>query len=268
MKKSLLLLPALVFGATFASAQVVVYTQPFTGANQTEITTLTNWGIASSSGLASESGLGVTGARQHGRIGATTEISIGFNAIPDTASLGNVAWFAGDLETPANPMSLAQGDVQSLSLTIGHSNLTNQTRWLVRIDNGGTDNWFVSRAAYSMVNNQVANAGEFLAEAETISDNFADLTWRPLLNGTAQFDGLINDASDGFTIIDDSANPAAVALPTGNITALGVYNWNAAVNTVTRFDDFTVTAVPEPSTYAALLGLSALGLAAWRSRRR
>jgi hypothetical protein len=36
------------------------------------------------------------------------------------------------------------------------------------------------------------------------------------------------------------------------------------------FDNFTLTAsaVPEPSTYAALAGAAALGLAAWRRRQR
>lgn len=33
-------------------------------------------------------------------------------------------------------------------------------------------------------------------------------------------------------------------------------------------DNFSVTAVPEPSTYAALAGLGALGLVFWRQRRR
>jgi hypothetical protein len=33
------------------------------------------------------------------------------------------------------------------------------------------------------------------------------------------------------------------------------------------FDNLTVSAVPEPSTYAALAGLSALGLVCWRRRR-
>lgn len=34
------------------------------------------------------------------------------------------------------------------------------------------------------------------------------------------------------------------------------------------FDNFSVTSVPEPSTYAALAGLSALGVALWRRRSR
>jgi hypothetical protein len=262
MKKPLFLLPALVFGATFASAQVVVYTQPFdTTQDQASMSTLNNWGFASSSGKAqNSSGL------QFGRLsivdGADGEPGVGYNYInTNDNSNGNVSWFAGDLETPADPMSLAQGDVQSLGLRIGHSNTTNQTRWLVRIDNGGTPNWFVSREDYQMTTAIPSGSG-FEVGNIGISANFADLTWASL-----SYDGLIDSASSGFAIITDATALTEVALPTGNITALGVYNWNS-INSSTRFDDFTITAVPEPSTYAALLGLAALGLAAWRSRRR
>lgn len=35
-----------------------------------------------------------------------------------------------------------------------------------------------------------------------------------------------------------------------------------------QIDNFTVSAIPEPSTYAALAGLGALGLACWRRRQK
>lgn len=42
----------------------------------------------------------------------------------------------------------------------------------------------------------------------------------------------------------------------------------SGTNNFTLFDNITLAAVPEPSTYAALLGLLALGVVAWRRRRR
>ena len=151
-------------------------------------------------------------------------------------------------------MSLAQSDLLSLSLRIGHANDTSQTRWLIRIDNDGTDNWFVSRDTYQMTTG--IGAADFETQNIGIGADFVDLTWRPLLNnGTDQFDGGINGASEGFDIITSADNHAAVALPGGSITALGVYHWHSADFVSTRFDDFTVTAIPEPGT----LVLIALG---------
>lgn len=55
-----------------------------------------------------------------------------------------------------------------------------------------------------------------------------------------------------------------------NITHVGIYGNHTALNNqqinITTFDA-TLTAVPEPSTYAALLGALALGMVAWRRRR-
>ena len=232
----------------------IIYTQPFDNTtDQALISNLTNWGFASSSGLASD-----TGNRQSGRLSALAgqggEPGFGYNYIQgNTASRANVAWFAGDLEAPADAMSLAQSDLQSLSLRIGHANIGSQTRWLIRIDNEGTDNWFVSRDTYQMTTG--ISAADFETQNIGISANFTDLTWRPLLNDAAQFDGLINDASAGFDIITNAANPDAVALPTGSITALGVYHWHSADFVATRFDDFTVTAIPEPGTLV-LVGIA------------
>lgn len=58
-------------------------------------------------------------------------------------------------------------------------------------------------------------------------------------------------------------------LDSGDTISLGlvVFNAYAATASDASFDNFSATAIPEPSTYAALTGLLALGLAAWKRRR-
>lgn len=270
MKNPLILLPAFVLGTVAANGQMIVYAQSFDNTvNQISYVTgaaaLPGWSAANDGGLSQD-----TTGRQFGLlssangVGGDPGFAYAFSGDNDLRAFA--AWFAGDLQTPTNPMSLAQSDLVSLSAHIGHGNADNQSRWLIRIDNAGTDNWFVSRETYTR---NVGNAAGFEAGNIQISANFSDLTWRPLFapNGTDPFDGLNLEASSGFTRITNAANPAASILPSGSITAIGMYHWHSVINTATRFDDFTITAIPEPSTYAALIGLLALGLVAWRRRR-
>jgi len=188
--------------------------------------------------------------------GAGSTQGFAYNFISNAASYGNVTWFAGDLQSPADPMSLQQTDIQTLSLRIGHGAAANQTRWLVRVDDSGTDKWFVSLQKYQTAAMTVAN---FAAQNVGISASFGALTW-----GALTYDGLINGASTGFAIITDT-DPAAVALPSGTVTALGVYNWNGGGNS-TRFDNFSITAIPEPGTLL-LVGVALGGMLLFRRRR-
>jgi hypothetical protein len=66
--------------------------------------------------------------------------------------------------------------------------------------------------------------------------------------------GLVAPYQDGIALQLVTANSAATGL------AIGAGQMS--------FDNFSVTAIPEPSTYAALAGLGALGLALWRRQRR
>lgn len=92
------------------------------------------------------------------------------------------------------------------------------------------------------------------------------------------------DAGTGATVnatfITTSGSVRGVALSGSSLfvataTTIGVYNatTGTAINAsfLSGFTDvnyIAVAAVPEPSTYAALVGLAALGLAAWRRRRQ
>jgi hypothetical protein len=167
-------------------------------------------------------------------------------------------------------VDFAQSEVTGFSAMVGHGNAANLVRFLIRIDDAGTDRWYAS--ALGGAASTTGNADWFQNGAELFQLSFATAAWVPVLNpdGDAPFGGGAfsgnNTTSDGFTLLgggDLTTN--AVSLPAGNITAVGAYVANLGGSS-TRFDDFTV--IPEPSTYAALIGLLALGLVAYRRRRR
>ncbi|MBS0631193.1 MAG: PEP-CTERM sorting domain-containing protein [Verrucomicrobia bacterium] len=65
----------------------------------------------------------------------------------------------------------------------------------------------------------------------------------------------------------DNSNPSLAVSNGFNFGVFGNSNMAAAISVGSVYaDNFSVSAVPEPSTYAALAGLGALGLAYWRRR--
>lgn len=251
MKVTSVLLSAILLAAASGTAQVL-YTQPFNNSiNATSITTISGWNWAASDG-----GISDTVGRQFGRLSNSNGIggASGFaynstnNSQPNLAAL---TWYNGD--------TFLQSTLDSLSVYIGHNNAAVETRFVIQVDGQG---WFATTQAWTTA---AMTAGNFPTQATPITFNFttAGSAWRSLA-----FDGLVGDASTGFPLFsgDQSANALLGSLPVGNITAVGVYHF-IPTNTITRYDNFTVTAIPEPSTYAALFGLLALGLVAWRRRR-
>lgn len=165
------------------------------------------------------------------------------------STFASVVWYDG--------ASFAQSAVTGFSAFVGNSNATNQVRFLIQIDNS---DWFVSTAAGQV---SVGGAANFATGATEFSVPFstAGANWVALA-----FDGQPGAASSGFPVFegDISASALASPLPSGNITAVGAYLLNAN-NTSSRFDNFTV--IPEPSVYAALIGLVTLAWVVFVRRR-
>lgn len=112
-------------------------------------------------------------------------------------------------------------------------------------------NWFVSSALFTT---PALSGGAFAANTaikETLT--FAGSTWHALSYTT------------GVTAF--SISGTAIALPTGNVTAFGLFIDTANSGNV-RFDTFEISAssIPEPSSYAVIVGFAVLGLGLCRRR--
>ncbi len=80
--------------------------------------------------------------------------------------------------------------------------------------------------------------------------------WNFVTAHTADISGWSMGGSDTFTFVLAGGSGSSINLgPTQSISASDAY-----------FQNFKITAVPEPSVYAAMIGLGALGLAAYRRR--
>lgn len=113
-----------------------------------------------------------------------------------------------------------------------------------------------------------------------------DFSLQYSLNGTSFIDvGTLTVTNDGWNTtvtpaaseksfslaaISEVDDVTALYLRITNTSTVSINGGTVATSGTGRIDNFTVTAataVPEPSTYALLLGLGALGLAAWRRSR-
>ena len=75
------------------------------------------------------------------------------------------------------------------------------------------------------------------------------------------YTGTISDLAGTTIYGSTSYTDTAFTYTSGDV---GLYSNSSNI----RFDNYSVTAVPEPSTYAALFGLAALGFAGYRRRQR
>lgn len=75
--------------------------------------------------------------------------------------------------------------------------------------------------------------------------------------------------ADGSAVVSYFVNDGLVTtnnyVTAPTVEGIGIQSYYQPITTT--FDNLTVTAIPEPSTYAALAGMAALGFAAWRRRK-
>ena len=123
--------------------------------------------------------------------------------------------------------------------------------------------------------NFIRSEGNGFTAVNTATADNTDVTLRLTWDATAQTLGAAYSLDgSSFTSVatflpvsqwDNSTNGVANGF---NFGVFGNSNTTAAISVGSVYaDNFAVSAIPEPSTYAALAGLGALGLAFWRRRR-
>ena len=149
----------------------------------------------------------------------------------------------------------------------------------VRLSTNGS-NWTAGTATASTINEVTFGAGKFFAVTATgeIYNTIDGSTWNlsrssggqlnDIVFGGGRFvavgnSGLIVESLDGgATWLTDTSGTSA------NLAAIAFGNGTFVVTEANASGQMMISAIPEPSTYAAIFGLAALGIAAHRRRQR
>ena len=218
----------------------IIYQETFdndTGENQNLEDAPWNWSWAINAG----------GGRPAGAdVGLVSGGEFGYNFQNEDEMQAVISWF--------DDVNIAQGDITELAVDIRHGSAESETRFVVQVG----DDWFAT-----------ATPGTTVDEDWTeISWAFSSVgAWVPILNDGDPFDGISGQVGgDGFDVLD-LGQLNGEDLPSGNITAVGVYNH--APNYDGPWPDFAIrydnpTVIPEPASLA-LIGAG--GLLLLRRRR-
>lgn len=180
---------------------------------------------------------------------------------PDSVAAGGYSAFVWTSNSLANA-----GDWMSIDVSVDSSASDHNGGLSVwkSIDAGTSDRAVEPRVSFNSTYGFVGDTWSSSVASESVT---GPLTLKVTLNG--------HDASDTF--ITASLSNAGGLIDTHDFTISGFTGpifvgpsaWQASAGNV-AFDNLTyysASAVPEPSTYAALVGAAALGAAAWRRRR-
>ncbi len=182
-------------------------------------------------------------------VGLVSGGEFGYNFQNEDEMQAVISWF--------DDVNIAQGDITELAVDIRHGDADSETRFVVQV--GGE--WFATATPGMM---ETPHDGDEWTE---ISWAFSSVgAWVPILNDDDPFDGISGqDGGEGFDLLA-TGQLNGDDLPSGNITAVGVYNYTPDLSgwpgSAIRYDNPTV--IPEPASLA-LIGAG--GLLLLRRRR-
>lgn len=127
-----------------------------------------------------------------------------------------------------------------------------------------TNNWYVSNPVLSI--DVAARNQEWHRDTIQASGDWIRMPSYEFSTGTFQWPSSAADktAADFAGYLDYTFYLGA--LPEGTVHGFGLFVDNRAGGNM-RIDNYTLTAIPEPATYAALFGLFVLGFVTWKRRR-
>ena len=262
MKKSTLSLALALAGwlASSGSAQVFVGSDDFSSSAATDNKWAYAFRFSGTNGLLDYS----AGRLDFTKGAGTGSYVLGWDGEPSTPGVApsktsasfSTSWVA-DVTVTNSISSLTGGEFVSLGFEVAGTGAqfssimlaANSGGYALRAEGSGFTPVFVSTADFTDVHLRLTwNAGTQALNSYYSFDgtNYTSLaTYSPITQWTA------GAATGGF-----------------NFEIFGNSNMAAAVNLGSVYaDNFSISAIPEPSTYAAFAGLGALGLACWRRRQ-